>query len=329
MIKNIPMLRRTGLAALSLAALTCCASAGAAAPYPNKSVKIVVPYAAAGASDLVARKVSFELNRIWAQPVVVDNRAGANTIIGTDYAAKSAPDGYTLLLTSNAYVINPSLYEKLPFDWRKDLVPITKVATIPQVLVTHTDFEAKTFPELIRLAKQKPDQVTYGTSGIGGPGHLAAALLDDLAGVKLKQVPYKGAAPALNDLLSGQIALMFNGIPATLPQIAAGKLVPLAIASKARSPMLPDVPSIAELGYPAYEAGTWVGLYAPAATPKDIVAKVQKDVETVLAGKEMQDWMAAQGLMPVGNKPAAFAADMNDEWKRWNTLIRKTGIKPE
>lgn len=315
---------------VSLAALTG-AAAGAATPdtYPQRSVRIVVPYAAAGASDLVARKLAVELGKTWSQPVVIDNRAGANTIIGTEAVAKSPPDGYTLLLTSNAYVINPSLYERLPYDWKKDLVPITKVADIPQVLVTHTGYAAQSFKQLIQLAKDKPDHVTYGTSGIGGPGHLAATLLDDMAGVKLRQIPYKGAAPALNDLLAGQIALMFNGIPATLPQITAGKLVPLAVASRQRSPMLPNVPTVAELGYPGYEAGTWVGLYAPAATPAAIVTAVHQAVSAILATAEMQSWLGSQGLTPVGNTPQQFASDAIDEWKRWGALIRKNGIRPE
>jgi tripartite-type tricarboxylate transporter receptor subunit TctC len=315
---------------VSLAALTS-AAAGAATPdiYPQRSVRIVVPYAAAGASDLVARKLAVELGKTWSQPVVIDNRAGANTIIGTDVVAKSPADGYTLLLTSNAYVINPSLYERLPYDWQKDLLPITKVADIPQVLVTHAGYAAQSFKQLIQLAKDKPDYVTYGTSGIGGPGHLAAALLDDLAGVKLRQVPYKGAAPALNDLLAGQVALMFNGIPATLPQIKAGKLVPLAVASKQRSSMLPNVPTVAELGYPGYEASTWVGLYAPATTPPAIVSTVHKAISAILATAEMQSWLNSQGLTPVGNTPQQFVSDSNAEWKRWGDLIRKNGIRPE
>ncbi len=315
---------------VSFAVLTnAVAGAAAADAYPQRSVRIVVPYAAAGASDLVARKLAVELGKTWSQPVVVDNRAGANTIIGTEAVVKSLADGHTLLLTSNAYVINPSLYERLPYDWKKDLVPITKVADIPQVLVTHTGYAAQSFKQLIQLAKDKPGYVTYGTSGIGGPGHLAAALLDDMADVKLRQIPYKGAAPALNDLLAGQIALMFNGIPATLPQITAGKLVPLAVASRQRSPMLPNVPTVAELGYPAYEAGTWVGLYAPAATPPAVVNAVHQAVSTVLASAEMQSWLSSQGLAPVGSTPQQFASDSDAEWKRWGALIRKNGIRPE
>jgi tripartite-type tricarboxylate transporter receptor subunit TctC len=316
---------------LGACALQICGTAHAASPntYPQRTVRIVVPYAAAGASDLVARKLAVELSRVWSQPVVVDNRAGANTIIGTDVVAKAQADGYTLLLTSNAYVINPSLYENLPYDWKKDLVPITKVANIPQVLVTHRGYPAQTFKQLLDLARSKPDYVTYGTSGTGGPGHLAGALLDDMAGVKLRHIPYKGAAPALNDLLAGQIALMFNGIPATLPQITSGKLIPLAVASHQRSPMLPNVATIAELGYPDYEASTWVGLYAPAGTPSGIVAAISKATVNALAVADMQSWLATQGLTPVGNSPQQFSAESISEWKRWGDLIRKNGIRPE
>jgi tripartite-type tricarboxylate transporter receptor subunit TctC len=300
---------------------------GAATGYPQRPVKIIVPYAAGGASDLSARFVGQALARIWQQSVVIENRPGANTMIGSEAVASAANDGYTLLWTSNAHVINPALYPKMPYDWRKDFVSITQVALIPQVVVTHPSFSAQTFTDLIKLAKSKPDSVTFGSSGTGGPGHLAGALLNDIAGIKLLHVPYKGAGPAMNDLLGGHIALMFNGIPATLPQISAGKLVPLAMASKDRSPLLPNVPTVAELGYPSYEASTWVALFAPSGTPLDVVDKIQRDVAAALKSKEMINWLREQGLQPVGSTPSAFQMSLNEEAARWQNVIQKAGIK--
>lgn len=297
--------------------------------YPQKPVKVIVPYGAGGASDLIARKVGEGLSRMWKQPVVVENRAGGNTITGSEFVAKAAADGYTLLWTSNAHVILPSLYERLPYDWTKDFSPVTQVALIPQVVIARPGLPYRTLAELIVAAKQKPDTITYGTSGSGSPGHLAGELLNETAGIKLRHIPYKGAGPALNDLLGGHVDLMFNGVPASVAQISGGKVGALGMTTKARLAALPNVPTVAEQGFPGYEASTWVGLYAPARTPVAIIDRMQKDIATVLATKEVTDWLREQGLAPVGSTPAVFQAVMEEEHSRWNRVIKRAGIKAE
>ena len=314
-----------------IAVLTALLTFAAAADevYPQKSVRVIVPYGAGGASDLIARKVGEGLTRMWKQSVVIENRPGGNTITGSDFVARSAADGYTLLWTSNAHVILPSLEEHLPYDWTKDFSPITQVALIPQVLIARSGFPSRTLAELVVLAKQKPDTITYGTSGTGSPGHLAGELLNETAGIKLRHVPYKGSGPALNDLLGGHIDLMFNGVPASLAQINGGKLTALGMTTKSRLAALPNVATLAEQGYPSYEASTWVGLYAPAKTPVAIIDKIQKDVATVLATKEVEDWLREQGLAAVGSTPAVFQAVMAEEYGRWNRVIKRAGIKAD
>jgi tripartite-type tricarboxylate transporter receptor subunit TctC len=307
-----------------------CATVHASAQsFPQKLVRLVVPYSAGGASDLVARRVGEGLARIWKQPVVIENRAGANTVTGTDYVAKSPNDGYTLLWTSNAHVIVPSLQERLPYNWKADFSPIAQVALIPQVIIARDGLPVANVRELVALAKQKPDTITYGTSGSGSPGQLAGELLNEAAGIQLRHVPYKGSGPALNDLLGGHIDLMFNGIPASIPYIASGKLKALGVTTKARLPVISKVPTIAEQGYPEYEASTWNGLFAPTGTPAPLIEKIQRDVAAVLADKEITDWLSAQGLAPVGSTPVAFQRALVEEHARWERVIKRAGIKAE
>lgn len=313
--------------ALCLSALAL--PSATAQAYPQKPVRIVVPYGAGGASDLIARKVGEKLSQAWNQPVLVENKAGGNTVTGSEYVARAAADGYTLLWTSNAHVIVPSLYDKLPYDWKRDFAPVTQVALIPQILIARADLPARSLTELVAAAKQNPDGLTYGSSGSGSPGHLAGELFNESAGIRMRHVPYKGSGPALNDLLGGHIDLMFNGIPASISQVNGGRLKALGLTSKSRLSILPQVPTIAQQGYPNYEASTWVGLFAPAKTPAALVQKLQQDVAAVLQAKDVVQWLQEQGLAPIGSTPAVFEAALDEEAGRWNRVIRRANIKPE
>ena len=298
--------------------------------YPSKTVRIVVAFAAGGSTDLLARSVAQRLNEAWKTPVIVDNRAGGGGIIGSDHVAKSAPDGYTLLLgTNTTNAVAASLYAKLPFDPQRDFTPITEIGSIPQMLSVHPSVPVKSFAELVALAKARPGDLNYGTAGTGSTSHMAMELLQSVAKIKFTHVPYKGTGPAMIDLLGGHLSLMFDVIMTSLPHVQSGKLRTLALSSLKRSPLTPSVPTVAELGYPGFEAIVWFGLFAPAGTSPDIVKKVHEETARVLGQPAMRELLASQGTDIVASSPAAFGAYVTSEIGKWRKVIQDAGIKPE
>jgi tripartite-type tricarboxylate transporter receptor subunit TctC len=316
------------LAGAALMAAAC--SVPAADAYPVKTVRIVVAFAAGGSTDLLARNVAQRLNEAWKQPVIVDNRAGGGGIVGSEYVAKSPPDGYTILLgTNTTNAVAASLYAKLPYDVQRDFAPITEIATIPQMLSVHPSIPVKSVKDLVALAKAHPNALNYGTAGNGSTSHMAMELFQSMAKIKMVHVPYKGTGPALIELLGGHLSLMFDVIMTSLPHVQSGRLRTLGVSSLRRSPAAPSVPTIAESGYPGYEAIVWFGLFAPAGTPPETVRKVNEDTTRVLNAPAMREYLAGQGLEVVASNPAVFAARVSDETAKWRKVIQDAGIKPE
>jgi tripartite-type tricarboxylate transporter receptor subunit TctC len=298
--------------------------------YPTKVVRIVVPFGPGGALDLVSRLVAERLGQKWGQSVIVENKPGANGAIGIDFVSKSSPDGYTLIsVPATNLVINPHLYAKLPYDPFKDLEPVTTLVSVPNVLVVSAGVPAKSLKELIALAKAKPDELTYSSPGPGSQAHLASEYLNGVAEVKVRHIPYNGIGQALQGVVAGEITMMFAQIQAATPFIQSGKVRPMAIATLKRSPLMPETPTLVELGLPDFEAVTWNALMAPRGTPPAIVAKIQADVSSVLLSPDVQSRLAAIGTEPVGDTPQQLTKQMNSEYKRYGELIRKFNIKIE
>lgn len=317
--------------ALILLPLLVAASGAAAqaANYPNKPVRIVVPQSPGGSTDLTARLVAQKLADALGQSVVVDNRPGAGSIIGTDLVAKAAPDGYTLLVVASSITINPSLHKKLPFDPIRDLAPVSQLSAFPNIVVVHPAVPVKTMQDLIALARAKPGQLNYGSSGTGTGTHLSAELLRTMTGVNMVHVPYKGGGPAVTALLGGQVQLNFATIPTVLPHVRAGKLRPLAVTTLKRSPALPEVPTIAESGVPGFDHGPWNGMLAPAKTPRAVIARLNAEVAKIVHTPEARAVLVHDGAEPVGNAPEAFAAIIRSETAKWAKVIREAGIKAD
>ena len=310
------------LAALPLAAVQ------AHAAYPDKPIRLVVPYTPGGVTDLLARAVAKALSERVQQAVIVDTRAGAGGNIGAGVVAKSPADGYTLLMGSAAtQAINASLYKRLPYDHIKDFAPITLVAEVPNILVVNPLIPARNVSELIAYGKANPDKLSFGSSGTGGTIHLSGELFKSMAGVKMLHVPYKGSAPAVSDLLAGQINLMFDSSVA--PYVKSGKLRALAVTSAKRSPVLPDVPTMAEAGLPGYEATAWFGILAPAGTPPSIVDKLNKNLVAILRDAEMRKWMQSQGADAIGDTPSEFAAYIKTETAKWACVVKEAGVSAD
>jgi tripartite-type tricarboxylate transporter receptor subunit TctC len=295
--------------------------------YPSRAVRLIVPFAAGGSTDIIARTIGQKLNEAWGQPVVVDNRPGGSTVIGTDAVAKAAPDGHTLLITPAPFTIVPSLIAKLPYDPARDFEPVTLINTTPLVVVVHPGVPAKTINELISLAKKKPGTLNYGSSGSGGSNHLAGELFNAMAGVKMVHVPYKGNAPALADLVGGHVDVVFNGLTSAMPLIKSGRLRALAVTSLQRSAALPGMATLDELGLKGFQAVAWNGLTAPARTPKDIIAKLNAEVLKIVRSPELAERLKAEGSDPVGNSPDQYAAFLREEIAKWRKVIRFAGIK--
>lgn len=295
--------------------------------YPTRAVRLVVPFAAGGSTDIVARVLAQKLNETWGQPVLVDNRAGGSTVIGTDIVAKAPPDGHTLLVTPAPFTIVPSLTTKLPYDPHKDFEPVTLINTTPLVVVVHPGVPAKSIKELVALAKSRPGALNFGSSGSGGSNHLAGELFNALAGVKMVHVPYKGNAPALTDLVGGHIDLVFNGLTSALPLIKSGKLRPLGITSLKRAGALPEVPTVDEQGLKGFQAVAWNGLTAPARTPKEVIAKLNADVVRVIRSPELVEKLRAEGSDPVGSSVADYSAFLRDEMAKWAKIIKFANVK--
>jgi tripartite-type tricarboxylate transporter receptor subunit TctC len=294
--------------------------------WPTKPVKMVVPFAAGGATDVVARLLAQKLGEAWGQSVIVENRAGAGGNIGADAVAKSPGDGYTLLMASGSIVTaNPHMYKAMPFDAARDLVAITNVASGPQVIAVSMNVPAKDLKELVALAKAQPKAVNFGSAGIGTQTHLAAENFAHSAGVDLTHVPYKGESAAITDLIGGQIQMVTPNLGAAIAFIQQGKIRALAITSRERSPQLPDVPSASEL-LPGFENAGWFGLMAPAGTPREVIERIHRDSARILLSDEFRAKLAQQGMVPVANSPADFAAAIREESARWAKVIRERGL---
>ncbi|MDM0025859.1 Bug family tripartite tricarboxylate transporter substrate binding protein [Variovorax saccharolyticus] len=309
-------------AALSLAPIAALAQAD----FPAKPITIIVPFSAGGTTDILARVVGLYMSRDLGQPVVVDNRAGAGGNIGGQAAARSPADGYTLFMgTVGTHAINQSLYKKMPFDPIKDFAPLTRVAMVPNLLVANPSQPFKNVKEMIAYAKANPGKINFGSSGNGSSIHLSGELFKQMAGVDMQHVPYRGSAPAVSDLLGGQISVMFDNMPSAIPHVKGGKLRALAVTTAKRSPALPDVPTIAEAGVPGYEATSWFGLLAPAGTPAPVVAKLNASILKALADPEVKKKLAEQGAEPFGEKPEQFAAFIQSETLKWGKVVKESG----
>jgi tripartite-type tricarboxylate transporter receptor subunit TctC len=294
--------------------------------YPRSPLKIVVPFPPGGGTDLLARLLGQKLNENWGQPVVTDNRAGANGTIGAAIVAKSSPDGYTLLLVPSGFAVNPSMYRKLPYSTEKDFAPITQLAASPLLVLVHPSLPAMSIKELIALAKARPGQINYASSGNGSPPHLATEHFKTMAGVNMVHIPYKGGGPAMVDLLAGQVSVYFNAILQALPYAKGGKLRPLAVTSPKRFPAIPQTPTIAETGLPGYEMTNWYGLLAPAGTPKDIVTKINTEVAKILNHPEVKDRLAADGAIVVGSTPEQFTVFLQQEIAKFAKIVKASGM---
>jgi tripartite-type tricarboxylate transporter receptor subunit TctC len=304
------------------------ALAAQAQPYPSKPIRFVVPYPAGGPLDTVARLLAQKVGEGVGQPVVVDNKPGAGGNIGADLVAKSPADGYTILMGAVAtHAINPTLYANIPYDPVKDFAPITQVASTPNVLVLNPSVPAASVREFIAYAKANPGKLNFGSGSTGSAGHLAGELFKAMAGVEMTHVPYKGAAPAMNDLVGGQIQLMFDNLASSLGQVKAGRIKALAVTTAKRTPLAPDLPTVAESGLPGFDISTWFGVFAPAGTPRDALDKLHAQFARALAAPDVREKMLALGAEPVGNRPEEFAAFIRSEAEKYARVIKASGAK--
>ena len=310
-----------------LSALTVSAVAD---DYPNKAIRLIMPYPIGGSIDIAGRMVAQRLADNLGQAVVVDNRTGAGGIVGTETGARAAPDGYTVLMGgTGTLALSPSLQKNLPYDPNKDFTPVTLLVTIPYVVVVQPSFKAANIKELIALAKAKPNEINYGSGGSGSAPHLAAELFKTMADVRITHVPYKGSTPAITDTMSGQVQLTFTGIPSVMTQMKAGRLRPIGVTSLKRTAALPEVPTIAESGVPGYEVNPWFGVLLPARTPQPLVSRLNAEILKVLQLPATRERFAAEGFEAAGNTPAQFAAYIKAEQIKWGKVIKDAGIKAD
>lgn len=315
---------------IALAGSAAAQPRGGAIDYPAKPVRMIVPFAPGGSSDLVARVMAQHLTSAWGQQVVVDNRPGASGMLGHNIGARAPADGYTIQLTSiGPLAVNPSIYKKPGYDPVKSFAPVTLTVSLLNAVVVHPSVPAKSIKELIEYAKANPGQINYGSSGIGGAGHLAGELFSMMSGVKLVHVAYKGGAPAMIDLVGGQIQMIFATLVTALPHIKSGKIRALAVTMKERAPMVPELPTVAEAGLPGFEANNWDGMLFPAGTPGAIVARVNRDVTRVLKLQEVKDLLSNQGALPTPSTPEAFGAYIKSEITKWRDVVQRAGIRAE
>ena len=298
--------------------------------YPVKSIKLVVPFTPGGSTDILARFIGQKLSEMWSQQVIVDNRAGAGGNIGVEIVAKSTPDGYTLVMGHiGTFGVNPTLYPKLPYDPIRDFQPITLVAKIPNMLALNPSVPARSVKEVLALAKAKPGMLNFGSGGNGSAAHLAGEYFKLMAKLDIVHIPYRGTAPAVTDLMAGQIAMMITGVPPLLQQVKAGKLRGIAVATAQRLPLLPEFPTIAEAGVPGYEATQWYGILVPAGTPRPVVDKLHAAIVQILARPDARERLAADAAEPVGNTPEEFGAFIKAEITRWAPVVKASGAKPD
>ena len=329
----MPVHFRSLLAAMAVAAVAAAAHpalAADAAAFPSKPVRLIVPFTPGGSTDILARAIGQKLSESWRQPVVIENRPGAGGAIGMELAAKAPADGTTMVMGHiGTLAANPALYRSLSYDPVRDFTPVTLVAMVPNVLVVGPAVPSRSVAEFVALAKSKPGKLDYGSGGNGSAAHLAMEYFKLKAGVDLQHVPYKGTAPALTDLLGGQIAVILTGLPPVLQHVKSGKLRILGVASRERLAAFPEIPTIAESGVTGFEATQWYGLLVPAATPKDIVAKIQRDTAAALRDPAVNERLASEGAEPVGNTPEQFGTFIRSEIELWGKVIRATGMKAE
>jgi tripartite-type tricarboxylate transporter receptor subunit TctC len=306
------------------------AGAAQAQTYPDRPIRLIAPFPAGGLADVLARAVGDEMSRTLGQPVIVENRAGAGGNTGADAVAKAAPDGYTLLMASAGILTaNPFLYAQMPFDVETAFVPVSNVADMPMLVVVHPKVEAKTLKEFVALAKAQPGKINFGSPGVGTTGHLGLAMLMHAADVKITHVPYRGAAPAVTDLIAGQIDGVVDNPPTVIAHIQSGKLRPLAVAAKERMALLPDIPTAAEQGVANYEASSWFGIAAPAGTPPAIVAKLHQTIAAAVRTSVMQERFSKSGARLLGSSPQDFAAQIRTERVKWGEIIKAANITPQ
>jgi len=317
------------LSMLMRGALPMLIAVGAAAGYPDHPIRFVVPVAAGGGNDIVARLLAQKLTDAWGQSVVVDNRPGAATAIGAEIVAKAIPDGYTIMLTSVSFAINAGMRKQLPFDPVRDFATITQVARVPQIMVVNPAVPATTLAEFIALAKAKPGQLNYASAGTGSSTHLAMELFMDMTGTKLNHVPYKGTAPGLTDVIAGHVQITFDAIPPTLPHVKSGRVRALAIGGTQRFPTLPDVPTLAEAGLPNYTFQSWFGIFAPARTPEAVVRTLNRELVRIIALPETRKAFVELGIGPVGTSPEDFGKYLRAEIARWSDVMRAHNIRGE
>ena len=304
--------------------------AGHAQAWPDKPVRMIVPYPAGGTTDLLARVLAHKMSASLGQQVVIENRPGAGGNIGSDLVAKAKPDGYTLLMgTIASHAINPNLYRDMPYDPLRDFAPVMLVATLPNLLVVNPAVPATTVKELIELARRKPGELAFASAGSGTTQHLSGELFKKMAGVDMLHIPYKGNAPAVTDLVGGQVQLMFDNIPISLQQVRAGKLRALAVTGPKRSAALPDVPTVAEAALPGYSVTSWFAMYAPAGTPAAIVARLNREAARALAAPDVRHPLIDQGIEPAGGTPAHLATHMRAELSRWKKIVAESGARVE
>lgn len=319
--------RATGCAAAAV--LACCALPVAAQAYPVKPIRLVIPFAPGGGTDITGRAIAQRLSEAWGQAVVVDNRPGANGTTAVDTVVKAPGDGYTLTMITSSHSVNSTLYPKLGYDLLRDLAPITQATSQPYALIVHPSVPAQSLKELIALARARPESVNYGSSGNGGFSHLAGAMFASQAGVRLTHVPYRGGSPAMADVIGGQIQMLFSTILQSSPHIKAGKLRALAVTTRTRSRALPDVPTMVESGMPNYVVAGWYGVLAPVKTPRPVIDRLNREIVRILHLPEVVERLAADGSEPVGSTPEEFGAHIRAEIARWRKVIEDAGIRGE
>lgn len=312
-----------------LSALLVLAAAGGATaqPYPSKPVRLIVPFAPGGPADIQARLIGPKLTEAWGQPVVVENRAGGNTIIATELTARADPDGHTVQVVSAGFAINVSLYARLPYDSLRDFAPVTQLTSGPAIVVVHPSLPARSIKELIQLARSRPGQLTYASAGL--PSQLAVELFKVMTGTDLVHVPYKGAAPAMIDLIAGHVQVSFPTIIGAFSHVQAGRLRALATTGAKRAPAAPDLPTMMEAGVPGYEAANWFGTAVPAKTPPVIVAKLSQEIARVLRLPDVRERLLSQGMEPTSSTPEEFSAYIRSEMAKWAKVVKASGAKPE
>jgi tripartite-type tricarboxylate transporter receptor subunit TctC len=315
--------------AIGLTAMASSTFAQAATNYPARPIKIVVPFAPGGTTDMLARLVGQRLTQSWGQPVVIENKPGAGATLGADIVAKSAPDGYTLLMGAAHHTIAQQVYAKIPYHFDRDFAPITMVAMVPNMVVVNSEVPAKNIAEFIALAKTQPGKLNYGSAGAGTAHHLIGEMFKLRAGVDLVHVPYKGSSPAVADLLSGQVQLMFDTVTSGLPQVKAGKLRALAVTTAKRSSAMPDVPSLSETALPGFDVGTWFGLLAPAATPPAIVQKLNAEIVKIIQQPDVRKQMLEAGSEPMGNTSQQMAAQIKAELEAFEAVVKQIKLVVE